>query len=153
MWLFFIITAFFMSCSNSLGDMVEDYNGAFSTETEEGESTEEKTVDFAEENMLYEKYFLASDETLNLSAPSGCTTYSWELTDPNDSSKGSNFASLFSASDVGYDKRRFVLYVPTNVTDGNLEVGKTYKLVLTVTLNGSEYTDTCAIVIYEALQV
>ncbi len=146
-WLFIVITVLLMSCSHSLDDMVENYNGAFSSEEEE-ETEEEKKADFAESDMLYEKYFVADNETLNLSAPSGCSECSWTLTDPTDSSKGENFATLFEGSGIGYSEKRFVLYVPNS----NLETGKTYKLVLSVSLNGNTYTDTCAVVIYAALE-
>ena len=157
MKLLFVILMFlalFFSCSNSLDDMVDDYNGGFTkdnTETEE-DSAEETLYPgddgYDQTEMLFEQYFLASDETLNLFAPSSkksATEYSWTLTQPSDTSKGSNFAVLFQGTT--YTSRRFVLYVP----ESTLEEG-TYKLVLTVETAGKSYTDSCAIIIYESIR-
>ena len=144
MWRLWIFVALlFMSCSNSLTDMVDNYNEAFLVKEGSEDSNNEE---FAASEMLYEKYFVADNETLNLFAPVGCSSVVWTLKDPSNAEKGSNFAKLFAATDVGYNKRRFVFYVP----DSELEVGKIYSLTLQVVYDGKSYTDTCLIVIYKS---
>ncbi len=144
MWRLWIFVALLcISCSNSLPDMVDEYNEFFVVKEGIEDSSNEE---FAASAMLYDKYFVADNETLNLFAPVGCSSVVWTLTDPSNAEKGSNFAKLFSATDVGYNKRRFVFYVP----DSKLEVDKTYKLTLQVVYNSKSYTDTCLIVIYKS---
>lgn len=160
---FFALFSFFLipfsSCSNSIDDLVESYNSKYQQgmggyDSASGIAPGEEG--FAAEKMLASKYFIRSDGTLNLYAPPRCESYKWSLSKIETETKIGVFGNpvdvkvekevSLSLSNASTSSRGFVLYVPTS----SVEIG-TYKLSLTVTdKEGTEYTDSCVLVVYLA---
>ena len=125
--------------------MLDDYNDNF-TPNHEFTAPCPGDMDFDEKDMLMTEYYVSSDDTLNLFGPYNSNSYEWILTDPGnlEDPEGEVEYELFG----GYTKyqREYVVYIP----DSGLEIGKTYKLTLTVTdKEGVKYSDSCGLVIYQ----
>ncbi|MBQ7752225.1 MAG: hypothetical protein IJR80_01030 [Treponema sp.] len=146
-----------IGCENSVQTMLDDYNSNFTVThaVEDGSKPSPGDSDFVASEMLYPIYYVSSDDTLNLAAPYNCRSYRWVLTDPTE-----NYDPAIGPTEIdlvmfnGTDKvsRTFVAYMPDSITAGILEIGKTYKLTLTVTEKNEEaksYTDIAAVVVYK----
>ncbi len=153
------IFLFFSSCGDSVEDMVGDYNGAFTEghlefqkEESEDETLSPGDEGFSASNMLYDEYYVWENATLNLSGPPNCRSWNWVVTDPKEiNADGNEKVVWIQTVDLSSERnavgsQRFVIYIP----DSGLKVGRTYRLTLTVKgLDGSEYKDSCAIVVYQ----
>ncbi|MBR4373321.1 MAG: hypothetical protein IKO57_10100 [Treponema sp.] len=146
------------SCGNSVQDMVDQYNEGFTTayttvsKSEEEEVLEPGDEGFVPSKMLLEEYFVWEDSTLTLSAPNGCASILWKLTDPDDNDSVVEFYPFGYEDGVSkynaWREKLFQIYIP----DSGLESNKVYEVTLTVTdKRGSEYKDVAAIVIYRHL--
>lgn len=146
------------ACNNNVDDMLEDYNGGFKkghvTISTVGTETILKPGDIGFEplKMLLEEYFVWEDSTLTLSAPPGCVTVTWVITDPDDENSVVEFYPFGYEDGVSkYNIWRTSLlqiYIP----DSGLESNKVYEVTLTVTdKGGNEYKDIAAIVVYKHL--
>lgn len=156
----FIFSTIFTSCSNSMDDVVSSYNsryqqGTMGTSLANGIAPGE--AGFVESEMLAAKYDVRNNGTLNLFAPPRCNSYSWELvsiqtettkTGYNDTVSVIEKSVPFNTSNgTTKNTREFVLYVPTS----KLESGS-YKITLTVTdKEGNKYTDSCLLLVYQPL--
>lgn len=141
-----------IGCDNSVQTMLDDYNSNFTVThaVDDGKSPIPGDVDFVASEMLFEEYYVASDDTLNLSAPFKCDSYTWVVTDPEEKvPAGGTPTEINVVMFEGRDKvsREFVTYIP----ESGLEVGKTYRITLTVvgTADRKTYTDTAGLVIYK----
>lgn len=157
---FSVLFTLFFSCSNSIDDLVENYNSKYQQGTSGYDSANGLAPGeegFVAEEMLASKYFIRSDGTLNLYAPPRCESYKWSLSkieietaigvlgDPVDIKLEKEVSFNLSNGSTS-SSRGFVLYVPTS----SVEIG-TYKLSLTVTdKEGTEYTDSCVLIVYLA---
>lgn len=156
-----IIFSIFESCSNDIDAMIDDYNSNFnkqsnSTVNDVGFSSLSPGDDgFDEAAMLEEKYDVRSDGTLNLYAPPKCASYKWSMTEIKKTTTTGLYGTTITSateSSVSFTlsngssstSRAFILYVPTS----GLSVG-TYRISLSVTdEEGTEYKDSCILVIY-----
>lgn len=132
------------SCSNTLQDMLDQYNGNFMTyeiKTVRKKAPSPGDFDFRAEDMLVDEYFVYEDGTLNLAAPDNCITYKWVMTDP----VHDDTVLLPLNLERSYVERTYTMYIP----DSGLQPG-TYKLTLTVMSNkGGVYTDSCGVIVYQ----
>lgn len=157
----FIFSTIFTSCSNSMDDVVSSYNsryqqGTMGTSLANGIAPGE--AGFVESEMLAAKYDVRNNGTLNLFAPPRCNSYSWELvsiqTETTKNGYGQTTVSTIEknvsfilSNGTTKNTREFVLYVPTS----KLESGS-YKITLTVTdKEGNKYTDSCLLLVYQPL--
>lgn len=146
----FLLVAFavFDSCSNNIGTILDDYNSKFTIVELDVSSPSPGDDDFVESEMLFNEYYVSSEDTLNLAAPYNCNSYRWVLIDPEqvyDEQVGPTEIDVVMFGDKDRVSREFVTYIP----DSGLKIGKTYKLTLYVTdKGGNEYKDACGIIIY-----
>jgi len=143
------LSVWFDGCGN-MNAMVEDYNSKFTIVAEESGPPSPGDIDFVERDMLYDEYYVSSQDTLNLAAPFNCDSYEWIMTDPEetyDKNIGPTEIPVVMFGDRDRSSREYVTYIP----DSGLETGKTYKLLLRITTDGGTkgYKDACGIVIYE----
>lgn len=146
-----------IGCSNSVQTMLDDYNSNFTIThaVDDGTQPSPGDPDFVASDMLFPIYYVSSVDTLNLAAPYNCRSYTWVLTDPEeayDPAVGPTEIDLVMFNDTDRVSRTFVAYIPESLDKGVLEIGKTYKLTLTVTEKNEEaksYTDIAAVVIYK----
>lgn len=155
-----LLCTFFAACSNSVDDMVDEYNGNFEDETKNYKAygLSPGDIGFSEEYMLYSKYSVRSDGTLILCAPKNCASYKWELYKLTEKSTTyltsvgeyvvkkteEEQVELILSNGTTSTTKLFNLYVP----ESKLEIGS-YKLKLTVTdEEKNEYKDSCSLVIY-----
>ncbi len=153
-FLILILALSFVSCANSVGSMLSDYNSGFSSDVSVKKSSAALSPGddgFNADNMLRPTYFVASDATLNLYGPEKCASYKWKLlqiaqvTSLNLTYSVEKSVAYSLSNGSSETSRAFVLYVPSS----GLETG-TYKLTLTVTdKEGKEYSDNCKIVVYQ----
>ena len=152
----FVVTLLLLTlvigCSNSIQTMLDDYNSNFAIThaVDDGSQPIPGDKDFVAADMLFTEYYVASDDTLNLSAPHKCDSYTWVVTDPEEYvPEGSSPTPIDVVMFEGRDKvsREFITYIP----ESGLEVGKTYQITLTIvgTLDKKTYTDTAGLVIYK----
>ncbi len=146
------------SCGNSVQDMVDQYNEGFTTayttvsNQEEDEVLEPGDEGFVPSKMLLEEYFVWEDSTLTLSAPSGCVTVNWVITDPDDEDSVVEFYPFGYENGVSKYKVWRGALLQIYIPDSGLESNKVYEVTLTVTdKEGSEYKDVAAIVVYKHL--
>ncbi len=146
------------SCGNSVQDMVDQYNEGFTTayttvsNQEEDEVLEPGDEGFVPSKMLLEEYFVWEDSTLTLSAPSGCVTVNWVITDPDDEYSIVEFYPFGYENGVSKYKVWRGALLQIYIPDSGLESNKVYEVTLTVTdKEGSEYKDVAAIVVYKHL--
>ena len=138
------IVILFLSCT-SPQDVLNDYNKHF-------EKTPAVTQDILDAGnaslMLQELYKVNIEHTLVLTAPLGCESYAWKITDVG----GKNPYMLphsMSQSNV-----RLQIYIPK--TDFYEAVRKAngksrlYNVTLTVKYKGKVYSDTAVLVLYAA---
>lgn len=156
----FIFSTIFTSCSNSMDDVVSSYNsryqqGTMGTSLANGIAPGE--AGFVESEMLAAIYYVRNDGTLNLFAPPRCNSYSWELVSIQTETTKTGYNDIASVIEKSVpfntsngttkNTREFVLYVPTS----KLESGS-YKITLTVTdKEGNKYTDSCLLLVYQPL--
>lgn len=137
-----LILALTLGCQNSVDTVIEDYNSSFELEIPEDPHPGPGEPGFNQNDLLLDKYFISSTETLNLAGPANCN-YEWTFTniDPSDNKK--NFAKLVNGS--SYTSRRFVMYIPlSEISEGS------YRLRLSITdKEGNRYTDNCILYIYK----
>ena len=138
-------TCTLMGCSNSFGTMLDDYNSHFTINDKGGNGQPSPgDADFVANMMLYSTYCVSSEDTLNLSAPYNCNRYSWVVTKFDDETETPVEINYFNGTSG--TTRDFATYIP----ESGLEVGKTYKLTLTIEdMEGSIYSDICELVIYQ----
>lgn len=146
-----------IGCSNSVQTMLDDYNSNFTVThaVDNGTQPSPGDANFVASDMLFPIYYVSSVDTLNLAAPYNCRSYSWVLTDPEeayDPDVGPTEIDLVMFNNTDRVSRTFVTYIQESLEKGILEIGKTYKLTLTVTEKNEEaksYTDIAAVVIYK----
>lgn len=138
--------------------MVDQYNEGFTTayttvsNQEEDEVLEPGDEGFVPSKMLLEEYFVWEDSTLTLSAPSGCVTVNWVITDPDDEDSIVEFYPFGYENGVSKYKVWRGALLQIYIPDSGLESNKVYEVTLTVTdKEGSEYKDVAAIVVYKHL--
>jgi hypothetical protein len=132
-------------CKNNIQTMLDDYNSSFSILPEKPLPSP-GDIDFVASEMLYSEYYVASDDTLNISGPYNCNSYLWVVTKPDSTTDKDEVVNINLYDSYTLNEREFVTYIP----DSGLEVGKTYRLTLTVTdKEGNEYKDSCGLVIYK----
>ena len=152
----------FSSCVNSLDDLCDQYNENYkkntileyrsqmqSEQAEHEDETQKKPgdIDFNQDEMLFEEYFVYDDGTLNLAAPPDCYAYSWTVRDPSKGYAVVTIAKYWDGTTNAseYNEREFVIYIP----DSGLEP-KTYQLTLTLRdREGNKYEDVCGLIVYE----
>ena len=124
----------FLSCGNSMEDMVEQYNGAY---------TGVSLTLSDDADMLRDEYFVWEDASLILAAPpKNVVRYSWTMYDPDD---GYSEVAVMTANGKNTG-REFVVYIPHS----GLEVNHVYKLVLQIRdTGGADYKDSCSVVVYK----
>ena len=131
-------SVFFFLCCNTPQDVLKDYNKHF----EKGSAITQSIFDADNAaSMLQEFYKLDINRTLVLTAPLGCESYSWKITDVG----GKNL----------HEERtgiRLNIYIPDTklhkavlTTDGK---SRLYDVTLTVKYKGKEYSDTAVLVLY-----
>jgi len=134
--------------------MFDDYNSNFTIVYSYGQECLSPTdKGFDQHLMLYEEYFVYDDATLVISAPDNCSFYTWTFTDPDKEYEEVvvNFRDItgpvmIKTSGTTYDRKVMAVYVP----ESNLEIGKTYKLTLTIVdTGGNTFTDSCGVIIYK----
>ena len=147
-----VLAAFgiFVSCSDGIDDMIDNYNDLFAKPT--AEETKDDRIpgpgddDFVEEEMLGLYYALDYREKLYLAGPPRASTYVWAiepiLTNADDD---------YIGRDVEYTKYEIAnsrYYTMTFASCSIFERGKSYKLSLTVTDNlGKTYSDEAVLTI------
>lgn len=132
-------------CSNSVQTMLDDYNSRFTAEEKE-KILSPGDEGFDEKDMLFLEYYVSYDDTLNLFGPYRCNSYTWTVVDPE---IGEEVDIVMFSGHTKY-QREYVTYIP----ESGLEAGRTYKLTLRVTdKEGNVYTDVCALVIYESIDL
>ena len=140
-----------IGCSNSVQTMLDDYNSNFTVthNVDDGSAPVPGDKNFVASDMLFTEYYIASDDTLNLSAPLRCNSYSWVVTNPEEIVLDGGDPTPINVGMFGgtnANSREFITYIP----ESGLEVGKTYRLTLTVVgADGKTYTDTAGLVIYK----
>lgn len=148
------------ACNNNVDDMLEDYNGGFekgytmlSKEGTDGTgSLGPDDEGFIPSKMLMEEYFVWEDSTLTISAPNGCASIEWVLTDPDDDNSVVEFYPFGYEDGVSkyksWREKLLQIYIP----DSGLKTNKVYEVTLTVIdKRRNEYKDVAAIVIYKHL--
>ena len=146
--LLFLLGMIFTGCSDSINTMLEEYNGNFTVVDTEYSAPCPGDPDFDESKMLFEEYYVASDETLTLAAPKKCNAYLWTMYDP-DNSYNEVTPKLFKG---GTNRTRtYSMYME----ESGLEYGKTYKLLLAVYGEATQQWHYCAaaIVVYKRIDV
>ncbi len=151
--LFVFHSLFILSCSDSISSVLTDYNSDFKQEptiTIPQTDLSPDDANFVSSNMLANKYFVPTNGTLNLYAPSTSQTYKWNLLELEETGetvqKTEERQISYNLSNGSTDSSRaFILYIPTSL----LTVG-TYKLTLTITnKEGKEFSDSCSIIVYQ----
>lgn len=133
------IALLFLSCTTPQ-DVLNDYNKHF-------EKTPAVTQDILETGnaalMLQELYKVDIKHTLVLTAPLGCESYEWKITDVD----GKNLHEVRTGI-------RLNIYIPDTklhravlTTDGK---SRLYDVTLTVKYKGKIYSDTAVLVLYAA---
>lgn len=115
----------FTSCSDSINNMLEEYNGNFTVVDTEYSPPCPGDPEFDESKMLFEEYCVSYDDTLTLAAPKKCSAYRWTLTDPEENNKEIIPKYFNGGSNT---ERVYSMYIERS----GLECGKTYRLVLKV---------------------
>ena len=131
--------AFFLNgCSNSLDDMVSNYNNSYTYRTKNAEAY---TIDnVSGEDMLRQTYAVYFRSTLCLTAPAGAASYEWKVT-LGENAKGLKEGAV---SIIGTTKN-LNLYI----AESSLERWCSYKLTLTVKKeSGLTYSDTADLYVY-----
>lgn len=131
-------------CKSGMDSMLEDYNGNFTVDYDVmNQFPSPGDPDFDEKQMLWETYCVGSHETVNLAGPYKCDSYNWVVTDPLNDEEVT--VKYFDGTYI-CNQRQFVTYIP----ESGLEIGKTYRLTLTVSdKDGNLYSDVCELVIYQ----
>ena len=126
----------FLSC-NTPQDVLNDYNKHFEKGTRPHNILDSGNA----ASMLHELYKVAITHTLVLTAPLGCESYSWKITDVG----GKNVH--LTQSNV-----RLAVYIPDTPlhaavlkADGKSRI---YDVTLTVKYKGKDYSDTAVLVLY-----
>lgn len=154
------------ACSNSVNNMLTDYNGNFMTEQENQNREDDKNripkpgdPDFNQAMMLDEKYVVSDDSTLCLAAPPGAY-YRWRIyrvdvqqTQVITSDGSIHFVTV--KNNVELDIPRYVpcytqcfsVYIPDVST--YIHRGNSYLIELTVRdSQGNYYFDTAGLAVY-----
>lgn len=132
---------FFLSC-NTPQDVLNDYNKRF-------QKVPAVTQNILEAgnaaSMLQELYKVRIDSTLVLTAPIGCESYAWKITDV-----GRN--TPYVLSHIPQSEARLMMYIPKTplYADVRKAAGKSrlYDVTLTVKYKGRSYSDTAALLLY-----
>lgn len=137
------------SCNTSMGSVVDDYNSNFIIDYSNSTTSDMLSPGdegFNPSMMLKDEYFVGSDSTLNIFAPTKSHSQEWMVMDPLTDEPipvklfGNNYEQYVATGKV----------FSINARDCGLEEGRTYKLQLKVTDQGGlRYTDVCAIVVYK----
>ncbi len=143
---FVVIAGVFSGCTNSLSDMLDEYNQYYKPTKDEVVHPKPGDENFLESEMLYSAYYICTNGSVNLAAPES-NTYLWRLYD----SKGNNVTpSLKFYNLSGASKKDFRFYIPEAYP--SLECGS-YKVTLVVTdAEGNAYSDSAILVIYDQLE-
>jgi len=136
----------FFSCDFTVNFMLNDYNGNFQqpAKTAEGVTPQPGDDDFFPEDMLFDRYIVYSDGTLNLSgpSPSKVTSYTWTMFDPEVEDEANQVIDVCLMGGFSTKTQRYVFYTP----ESGLEEGKTYQLQLRVeATNKRTYKDVCEV--------
>ena len=127
----------FLSCKTPQ-DVLNDYNKHF-------EKTPAVTQDILDAGkahlMLQELYKVDITHTLVLTAPLGCESYSWKITDVG----GKNPYITHSNIRLNVYIPKTPLYEAVLKADGK---SRLYDVTLTVKYKGKEYSDTAVLVLY-----
>lgn len=142
-WIFasVILPVLLLSCTNGIGQIMDDYNLQFHHVAEEYFSDPVPgDENFNESEILLERYFVNRNASVSLAAPDGCSSYKW---------------TLFSVSTIAkkevlvQEEQFFILYIP----DAKLVSGRTYVLELSLACaDGTIYGDSCELVVYDSLE-
>ena len=137
----FGITFLFLSCTTPQ-DVLSDYNKHFekvATVTQNILDTDNGAA------MLQELYKVNVEHTLVLTAPLGCESYAWKITDV-----GGN--TPYVLPHIAQSNIRLTMYIPetplyeaVRKTDGK---SRLYDVTLTVKYKGKVYSDTAVLVLY-----
>lgn len=77
---FVICSALLFSCTNGIGQIMDDYNSQFHHVAEENFSEPVPgDENFNESEILLERYFVNRNASVSLAAPDGCSSYKWTL--------------------------------------------------------------------------
>lgn len=136
----------FIGCNFDIDFMLNDYNSNFQqpAKTAEGVTPQPGDDDFFPEDMLFDRYIVYSDGTLNLSGPSKnkCLSYTWTMFDPELPEEESQEIDVTLMFGFSNRTQRYVFYTP----ESGLEPGRTYQLQLRVeATNKRVYKDICEI--------
>ena len=131
-------SVFFFLCCNTPQDVLKDYNKHF----EKGSAITQSIFDADNAaSMLQEFYKLDINRTLVLTAPLGCESYSWKITDVG----GKNPYITHSNIRLNVYIPKTPLYETVLKADGK---SRLYDITLTVKYKGKEYSDTAVLVLY-----
>ena len=131
------IALLFLSCTTPQ-DVLDDYNKHF-------EKTPAVTQNIFEtdnaSSMLQELYKFDVDHTLILTAPLGCESYAWKITDVG----GKNVYEERTGIRLNIYIPKTALYAAVRKADGK---SRLYDVTLTVKYKGKTYSDTAVLVLY-----
>ena len=142
--LFTLAGGIFVSCSQTVDSMTEDYNSVFtltnSSQASQSENPKNPSIhdaDFNQANMLTGPYTVRTYSTLCLIAPSDAERYEWTVLPLQ-----GNGLSKDSASVTICKNQQLNLYL----SESSLPVWTEYALTLTAYAgDGSKYTDTATL--------
>lgn len=142
-WIFasVILPVLLLSCTNGIGQIMDDYNLQFHHVAEENFSDPVPgDENFNESEILLERYFVNRNASVSLAAPDGCSSYKWTLFS----------VSIIAKKEVLVQEEQFfILYIP----DAKLVSGRTYVLELSLACaDGTIYGDSCELVVYDSLE-
>ncbi|CAM4173425.1 hypothetical protein [Treponema peruense] len=138
---FVILPALLFSCTNGIGQIMDEYNSQFHHVAEENfREPVPGDENFNESEILLERYFVNRNASVSLAAPDGCSSYKWTLYSVN---------SIEKKEVLGQEGQYFILYIP----DAKLVSGRTYVLELSLACaDGTIYGDSCELVVYDSLE-
>ena len=131
---------FFLSC-NTPQDVLDDYNKHFAKV-----AAVSQTIFDADNaaSMLQAFYRVDIDHTLVLTAPFGCESYSWKITDIGGKTPNPPYIEQSGIRLKIYIPQT-VLYTAVRNADGK---SRLYDVTLTVTYKGKVYSDTAVLALY-----
>lgn len=111
-FIFCALTAIFalcmtiFGCSNSVDDMVEEYNGNFKVKISEKALPNVNSSDFSQTELIpYETYIIETNCNLKIYAPAGGKTYAWKMECKTDKNQ------ILSFKNNSTEERAFEIYV------------------------------------------
>lgn len=138
---FVILPALLFSCTNGIGQIMDEYNSQFHHVAEENfREPVPGDENFNESEILLERYFVNRNASVSLAAPDGCSSYKWTLF---------SVSTIKKTEVLVQEEQYFILYIP----DAKLVSGRTYVLELSLACaDGTIYGDSCELVVYDSLE-